>query len=103
MFNKDDYFDALNNRKFRFVRMIDIGELKGTLLVWEFNKNEYGMLMETCCNLSPQDVSEEVLKEIGVWDKALYYFTCCENNYEHIWFFEDDVFFYNLDTILNIQ
>ena len=69
MFNKDDYFDALNNRKFRFVRMIDIGELKGTLLVWEFNKNEYGMLMETCCNLSPQDVSEEVLKEIGVWDK----------------------------------
>lgn len=43
------------------------------------------------------------LKDIVAWDKALYYFTCCEKNYEHIWFFEDDVFFYNLDTILNID
>lgn len=42
-------------------------------------------------------------KEIIGWDKALYYFSIenLDNNY--IWFMEDDVFFYNENTIENID
>jgi rubredoxin len=65
VFNIADYFDALNGRKFRFVRMVG----KNQLLVWEFNKNEYGMLMETCTGLDCIDVAEDTLKSIGVWDQ----------------------------------
>ena len=31
--------------------------------------------------------------EVTAWDKALYYFCNMNNNYDNIWFFEDDCFF----------
>lgn len=37
------------------------------------------------------------------WDKALFYFSNIQNNYNNVWFIEDDVYFYNEDTILNID
>lgn len=37
------------------------------------------------------------------WDKALYYFSCVNKTYEHIWFLEDDVFVPTKDTIMNID
>ena len=42
--------------------------------------------------------------EIIAWDRALYYFT--QNNpleYDHVWFFEDDTFFYDERTIREID
>jgi len=42
-------------------------------------------------------------KDISGWDKALYYFTYIKNNYEYVWLLEDDVFFYNEDTLLAID
>jgi len=41
--------------------------------------------------------------EIIAWDRALYYFTNIDVSYENIWFFEDDCFFYDENTILNID
>jgi hypothetical protein len=42
--------------------------------------------------------------EIIAWDRALYYFTNVNRNtYDHVWFFEDDVFFYGESTILAID
>lgn len=42
-------------------------------------------------------------KEISGWDKAIYYF-CNENyNYDNVWFMEDDVFFYNEITLINLD
>jgi hypothetical protein len=42
-------------------------------------------------------------KLISGWDKALYYFGVEDNNYDFVWFIEDDVFFYNEDTLLQID
>jgi len=33
------------------------------------------------------------------WDKALYYFSNLNTKYEHVWFVEEDVFFYGESTI----
>ena len=41
--------------------------------------------------------------EIIAWDRALCYFTNKNTIYKHVWFFEDDVFFYNEDTLLHID
>jgi hypothetical protein len=42
-------------------------------------------------------------KLISGWDKALYYFAIEEKKYEYIWYMEDDVLFYNEDTIIKID
>ena len=42
-------------------------------------------------------------KKISGWDKAIYYFSSINTIYNHIWFFEDDVFFYNEETLIIID
>jgi hypothetical protein len=42
-------------------------------------------------------------KSVVGWDKAFYYFGVENNSYEYIWFMEDDVFFNNENTLLNID
>jgi len=42
-------------------------------------------------------------KVISGWDKALYYFGVEDTNYDFVWFIEDDVFFNNEDTLLQID
>jgi hypothetical protein len=43
------------------------------------------------------------LQKVNAWDKALYYFSVVNTSYEHVWFIEDDVYFYNEHTIVNID
>ena len=42
-------------------------------------------------------------KNITAWEKAVYYFSTINTKYQHIWFMEDDVLFYNEQTLLNID
>jgi hypothetical protein len=42
-------------------------------------------------------------KQIIAWDKSFYYFSRINTNYDNVWFIEEDVFFYNEETILNID
>lgn len=42
-------------------------------------------------------------KEVTGWSKALYYFGVHTTMHEQIWFMEDDVFFYNEDTLLKLD
>jgi hypothetical protein len=44
-----------------------------------------------------------IRKKITGWEKAIYYFSTINLNYDNIWFIEDDVFFYNENTLLNID
>jgi hypothetical protein len=44
-----------------------------------------------------------IKKLISGWDKALYFFTFMNTNYNNIWFIEDDVFFYNETTLSDID
>jgi hypothetical protein len=37
------------------------------------------------------------------WDKALYYFTLVNKNYDNVWFIEDDVFIHSVKNILKLD
>lgn len=41
--------------------------------------------------------------EVTAWDKALYYFSKLDTSYDTIWFIEDDVFFHEEQTLVNID
>jgi len=51
------------------------------------------------------DINFTLHKLITGWEKALYYFAVeyQYNNHKFIWFMEDDVFFYNENTIIQID
>jgi len=49
------------------------------------------------------DTNHTLKKLISGWDKALYYFGTKNNLYHYIWFLEDDVYFYNENTLINID
>jgi len=42
-------------------------------------------------------------KEITAWEKSIYYFSTINTEYEKVWFFEDDVFFYDEESLLHID
>ncbi len=44
-----------------------------------------------------------VKKQISGWDKALFFFSIILTNYNHIWFIEDDVFFYEEQIIIDLD
>jgi hypothetical protein len=59
---------------------------------------------KTCSMRGYINTSFTLNKRIAGWDKALCYFgEEKNNNYDHIWFIEDDVFFYNMQTLKNID
>jgi hypothetical protein len=44
-----------------------------------------------------------IKKDITAWDKSIYYFSTINTKYNNIFFFEDDVFFYDEETLLHID
>jgi hypothetical protein len=56
-----------------------------------------------CNNSGFIDTNFTLNKLISGWDKALYYFGVENTNYDFIWFMEDDVYFYNENSLLNID
>jgi len=40
---------------------------------------------------------------VGAWDKAIYYFSSMNLEYDAVWFIEDDVYFHNEKTLLNLD
>ena len=44
-----------------------------------------------------------IRKNVTGWSKALYYFSEINTEYDQVWFFEDDVFFYNEVSLTNID
>lgn len=47
--------------------------------------------------------THEFAKKVTAWEKGLFYFAEINQGYEHIWFFEEDIFFYSEETIKNID
>lgn len=59
---------------------------------------------EKCLRAGYKNTSFVTLyKAVTGWDKALYYFGKENTCFEHIWFLEDDIFFYNEKTLSNID
>jgi len=42
-------------------------------------------------------------KTVSGWDKAVYYFSCVNRSYDHVWFIEDDVFFNDEETLIEVD
>ena len=80
--NNFDLFDFTNN--YKNITFIQIEEIK-------------------CKNHGFIDTNFMINSSINGWDKALYYFSIEYKDYEFIWFMEDDVFFYNENTIIQID
>jgi hypothetical protein len=76
--------------------------------LYEFRNNykniNFIQIEDIKCNLNGYIDTNFILnKLISGWDKALYYFGVENNNYDFVWFIEDDVFFYNESTLLKID
>lgn len=56
-----------------------------------------------CVSLGYIKVGSLTRKLITGWDKALYYFSIENTLYDNVWFIEDDVYFYNEDTLINLD
>jgi hypothetical protein len=53
-----------------------------------------------CYNTGFTNTSTVTLnKPVTGWDKALYFFSNIKKEYDYVWIFEDDVFFYNEETL----
>lgn len=92
-FNKYKIFVIVDNNNF------DLHKFKNN-----YENITFIQIKNLKCKLSGYiDTSFTLGKLITGWDKALYYFGVEDNNYDFIWFMEDDVFFYNEDTLLNID
>lgn len=49
------------------------------------------------------NMNHTIHKMISGWEKAIYYFSTINTKYSNVWFFEDDVFFYDEQSLLNID
>ncbi|MBV8389259.1 MAG: hypothetical protein JO080_05615, partial [Mucilaginibacter sp.] len=58
---------------------------------------------EPCTAAGFTELNAVHFNNVTGWDKALYYFSCLNTAYQQIWLFEDDVFFYDENTIKNID
>ena len=97
-----DFLNLFNNYKIFLV--VDNNNFD----LYEFRNNykniNFIQIEDIKCKLNGYiDVNFIIGKLISGWDKALYYFGVEYNNYDFVWFLEDDVYFYNEDTLLQID
>ena len=78
----------------------DYSELKN-----KYNNITFIEINDDTCLKSNYINSSYLFKQVISSDRAFYYFNYINNNYNHIWFCEDDVFFNNINIIkkLDIQ
>jgi len=97
-----DLLNFFNNYKI-FVIVDDIGFNLTTFVKYYSNITFIQIANEKCFSNGYIDTNFTLKKLISGWDKALYYFGIEDKNYDFIWFIEDDVFFYNENTIIQID
>jgi len=61
------------------------------------------ILNEDCETHGFTDMNFVIRKKISGWEKAVFYFSTINTLYNNIWFFEDDVFFYNEQSLMYID
>ena len=104
----DIYLDFLNKfSNYEVYIIIDDNSVNYTALYkTKYANLSFIQMQESLCKkYGFKNVNEiGIKKQISGWDKALCYFSLTESNaYNNVWFIEDDVFFYNEDTLLNID
>lgn len=94
-------------KDFRFYKvfiMIDDFEIDIDDFKKDYPHMKFLQIHDSHCNaVNYTGVNYWVKKDITSWEKALFYFFYINKNYEHVWFIEDDVFFYNESIVKNID
>jgi hypothetical protein len=100
------YLDFLNNFKnYDIYIIIDDNSINYSFLSLKYTNINFVQINYLLCNNAGYKNTNliGIRKLISGWDKALYFFTYLNTIYNNIWFVEDDVFFYDENTILNID
>jgi len=100
------YFNILNNIKnYDIYVIIDDNSIDYSKLKKQFENITIIQMLNIFCKNNGYVNSNNigVKKLISGWDKALCYFSLINKKYDYVWFIEDDVFFYDETTIVNID
>lgn len=99
------YCDFLNLfSKYKIFIVVDDNDYDLSDFINNYKNITFIKIENKMCELNGyKDANYMINKLISGWDKALYYFGVVDKNYDKIWFMEDDVFFYNEDTIIQID
>lgn len=94
-----------NFTKYKIVIIIDDNTFDTTEFINTYENITFVQIDDEKCKLTGYvDSSFMTLEKlISGWDKALYYFGIENTNYDFVWFIEDDVFFNDENTLLNID
>ena len=61
------------------------------------------IVSDNCRDYGFRNINFTLNLEVTAWEKALYYFSTIDLTYDNIWLLEDDVYFFNEQTILAID
>jgi hypothetical protein len=90
--------------EYKIFMIVDDNKFDLYEFISNYNNINFIQIEDINCNLNGYTNTNFTLnKKISGWDKALYYFGVENNIYDFIWFLEDDVFFNNEDTLLQID
>jgi hypothetical protein len=97
--------DFLNNFKtYKIFIIVDDNNFDLSYFINNYKNITFLKILEDKCKITGYiDCNFYLKKLISGWDKALYYFGVENIAYNFIWFLEDDVFFYNEETLLEID
>jgi hypothetical protein len=99
------WFDFLE--KFRYTVYVVIDDNTVDYKTTEFGKylNIHILQVEdsVCRNAGYTKSSVTMKKPECAWDKALYFSSCEFMNFTHVWFLEEDVFFYSDQTLMDLD
>jgi len=90
--------------KYKIFMIVDDNNFDLSTFINDYNNITFIQVENEKCQLNGYiDMNFAVEKLISGWDKALYYFGVEDTNFDYIWFMEDDILFYNEDTIIRID
>jgi hypothetical protein len=90
-------------KKYKIFIIVDDNKLDLCDFKNNYENINFIQIKNETCKLNGYINTNFFIRLISGWDKALYYFGVENKMYDYVWFIEDDVFFYNEDTIVNID
>ena len=97
--------EFLNNfKKYKITVIIDDNKKSYNSFKEDYSNINFIQIPDSdCIEKKYTNLNFFMKKNVTGWEKAIYYFTFIDNDKEDVWFIEDDVFFYDENTINNID
>lgn len=96
-----DFMNTFTDKYDIFIVMDTIKDYSNFIKI--FSSLNFIIISDEECKNSNYINSDYMFKPIVATDRAFYYFNKINNNYDFIWFCEDDVFFFDINTLKNLD